>query len=172
MWIFRPAMPCEAAEACQVVRQSIEGLCGADHGDDPAVLERWLANKTPGDFAAWIEADPTGVIVGVGTGGVAGVGIVFPDGRIALNYVAPWARFRGVSKGLLLAMEGEAARLGNGCCTLTSTGTAHRFYQARGYEDVGAPVVSFGKLAFPMRRVIAGPGLCGTGAFADGGGLR
>ena len=169
MWTFRPAIPGEAAEACHVVRQSIEGLCGADHGGDPAVLGRWLANKTPEHFTAWIEANPAGVIAAAGSGGIAGVGIVFPNGRIALNYVAPWARFRGVSKGLLRAMEAEAARLGNGCCTLTSTVTAHPFYRSCGYEDAGPPVASFGKPAFPMQRVIAGPSwAAGTG----GGRLR
>lgn len=156
MWTFRPAIPGEAAEACQVVRQSIEDLCSTDHGGDPAILARWLSNKTPERFMEWIGANPTGVIVGAGSGEVAGVGMVFPDGRIALNYVAPWARFRGVSKGLLRAMESEAAGLGNGCCTLTSTVTAHRFYRSYGYEDVGPPVASFGKPAFPMRRTIAG----------------
>ena len=30
-----------------MVRQSIEQLCTADHGNDAATLTRWLANKTP-----------------------------------------------------------------------------------------------------------------------------
>ncbi len=146
-----------------MVRQSIICLCGGDHGGDPLILDPWLANKTPERFAAWIEANPAGVIVAAGPDGIAGVGIVFPDGRIALNYVAPWARFRGVSKGVLRALEGEAARLGNGRCTLTSTGTAHRFYRSCGYEDVGLPTSSFGKSSFPMQRVIAALGPAGSG---------
>ncbi len=79
-----------------------------------------------------------------------------PDGRIAVNYVAPRARFQGVSKGLMAAMEARAAELGHTTCTLTSTVTAHGFYLSRGYRDDGPPVASFGgKPAFPMRRQIA-----------------
>ena len=46
------------------------------------------------------------------------------------NYVAPDARFRGVSRALLGALEVRAAERGNVRCTLTSTETAHRFYRA------------------------------------------
>ncbi len=155
MWTFRPARPEEAVEACSVIRQSIEELCGADHDGDPAILGPWLVNKTPERVRTWIESNPAGVLVGVSPDEIAGMGAVLRDGRIVLNYVAPWARFRGVSKGLLRAMENRAAELGNTSCTLTSTVTAHGFYRSRGYEDVGEPVTSFGgKPAFPMRRAI------------------
>jgi GNAT superfamily N-acetyltransferase len=155
MWTFRPARPDEAAAACTVLRRSIEDLCKADHRDDPLVLDAWLANKTPEHVAAWIADNPTGVLVGVGPDGIVSVGSVTAEGDIRLNYVAPWARFRGVSKGLLRAMEDHAASLGATVCTLTSTITAHDFYRSCGYVDTGPPVQSFaGTHAFPMRRVI------------------
>jgi GNAT superfamily N-acetyltransferase len=155
MWIFRPARPDEAEAACTVLRRSIEDLCGTDHGDNPAILGPWLANKTPENVTTWIDANPTGFLIGVGPGGIVGVGSVVASGEIGLNYVAPWARFRGVSKGLLHAMENHAADLGATECTLMSTKTAHRFYQACGYTDTGPQVPSYGgTLAFPMRRRI------------------
>lgn len=154
-WQFRPALPNEAAAACAVIRQSIEVLCVADHDGDRSILDQWLANKTPEHVRGWIEINPAGVIVGIGPDGIGGVGAVVRDGKIVLNYVAPEARFCGVSKGLMRAMECCAAEWGHSFCSLTSTITAHPFYCAYGYQDVGEPVASFGgKPAFPMRRTI------------------
>ena len=154
-WTFRPATVGDAEEACAVIRRSIIELCGADHDGDPAILDRWLANKTPDQMRRWIGANPGGVLAGVGGAGIGGVGMVMPDGKIALNYVAPWARFGGVSKGLIGAMERCAAGWGLASCYLTSTITAYGFYCACGYQDAGELLPSYGgKVAFPMRRVI------------------
>ncbi len=77
------------------------------------------------------------------------------DERITLNYVLPDARFRGVSRALLAALERRAAERGNGACTLTSTATARRFYLANGYEETGAARGNFGtQSGFPMRRAL------------------
>ena len=75
---------------------------------------------------------------------VLAVGSVTDAGEITLNYVAPDARFRGVSRALLRALEARAAERGNIRCTLTSTETAHRFYRSAGYVDDGAPTGKFG----------------------------
>jgi len=156
MCSFRPARADEAEAACTVLRRSIADLCSADHGGDPAILGPWLANKTPEHVTAWINANPTGFIVGVGPDGIVGVGSVVASGEIRLNYVAPWVRLQGVSKGLLRAMEHHPAKQGAPACTLISTQTAHRFYQGCGYTDTGPQVPSYGgTLAFPMRRQIA-----------------
>ena len=155
MWTFRAARPDEADVICTVLRRSIEDLCSTDHDGDPAILGPWLANKTPEHVTAWINANPTGFIVGVGPDGIVGVGSVVAGGEIRLNYVAPWARFQGVSKGLLRAMENHAIECGATACTLISTQTAHRFYQGCGYTDTGPQVPSYGgTLAIPMRRRI------------------
>jgi len=155
MWLFRPAHPGEAAEACVVVRRSIQELCGIDHQGDPGILDAWLVNKTPERVLSWIEADTGGVLVGVGVSGIAGVGCVMRDGTIALNYVAPWAQRQGVGRGLVRAMEGVAAEAGHSVCNLTSTATAQGFYLVCGYEAVGEPIRSFGgKPAYPRRREI------------------
>jgi GNAT superfamily N-acetyltransferase len=155
MWTFRPARPDEAAAACAVLRSSIKELCKADHSDDPAILGPWLANKTPDQVEGWINANPMGFLVAVGSDGIVGVGSVSDHGEIRLNYVAPGARFQGVSKGLLRAMEHRAAEAGATECTLISTRTAHDFYLGYGYMDAGAPVPSYGGTpAVPMQRRI------------------
>jgi hypothetical protein len=55
--VVRQATLADTERALLVVRQSITQLCVADHRNDAATLERWLANKTPEQFARWL-ADP------------------------------------------------------------------------------------------------------------------
>jgi hypothetical protein len=43
----RDAVREDAPAACEVIRRSISELCEADHRNDPEILKRWLANKTP-----------------------------------------------------------------------------------------------------------------------------
>ncbi len=89
-------------------------------------------------------------------GAILAVGSVTDTGEITLNYVAPAARFRGVSRALLGALEARAAARGNVRCTLTSTETAHRFYLEGGYIDNGPPVGNFGtSTGYPMFKRLA-----------------
>jgi len=81
-WTFRLTTIGEAEEACAVIRRSIIELCVADHDGDLAILDRWLANKTPDQVRQWIEANPGGGLAGTGGAGIGGVGMVMPDGRI------------------------------------------------------------------------------------------
>ncbi len=138
------------AAAC-VLRRSITELCDADHQNNPAILEAWLGNKTPENFKAWISRAGNSVLVAVEDGSILAVGAVTDEGEIALNYVSPDARFRGVSRALLGALEARAMDQGNAECRLTSTGTALRFYRANGYVEDGAPAEGFASvLGYPM----------------------
>src|SRR5580704_17458920 len=98
------AIPEDALAACQVMRRSIAELCAADHKGDPAILQRWLSNKTPEIFKSWIRPDNS-LLVAVEDDGILAVGAVTDAGEITLNYVSPDARFRGVSGALLDALE-------------------------------------------------------------------
>ena len=81
------------------------------------------------------------------------VGCVTDAGEITLNYVSPDARFRGVSRALLGALEARAVARGNTRCTLTSTETARRFYHAVGYTEIGVPIGKFGTTgSYPMTK--------------------
>jgi GNAT superfamily N-acetyltransferase len=66
-----------------VIRRSISELCEADHRNDPEILRRWLANKTPEIGGSWI---------------------IKPGNSV----VSPDARFRGVSRAILTALEARA----------------------------------------------------------------
>jgi hypothetical protein len=97
---IRDAAPDDAVAACRVLRESIARLCVADHGNDPAILNAWLANKTPEIVAAWAVLKGSSLLLAVEGDAVLGVGSVTDAGEIMLNHVAPAARFRGVSRGL------------------------------------------------------------------------
>jgi GNAT superfamily N-acetyltransferase len=150
---IRDATPDDAGAACHVLRESISRLCVADHGNDPVILNAWLANKTPEIVAVWAVQKGNSLLLAVEGDAVLAVGSVTDAGEITLNYVAPVARFRGVSRALLKALEARAIARGNSRCTLTSTETAHRFYQSAGYVDDGAPTGKFGTSAgYPMSK--------------------
>ena len=154
---IRDATPADAAAACAVLRASISELCVADHRNDPAILAAWLANKTPEIVAGWAMQPDSSLLIAVEGDAVLAVGGVKNSGEITLNYVAPAARFRGVSSAMLAALEARAAERGCTRCSLLSTETAHRFYLSRGYRDDGAPQGKFGTNAsYPMSRLIAG----------------
>jgi GNAT superfamily N-acetyltransferase len=152
---IRDAAPEDAPAACRVMRRSITELCVADHRNDPAILARWLSNKTPEVFVAWLKRPDASLLVAVEDGRILGVGGVTNAGEITLNYVSPDARFRGVSRALLGALEARAVERGNACCTLASTETARRFYQAAGYVAVGPASGKFGtESGYPMSKTL------------------
>src|SRR5689334_18572527 len=103
--IIRDATPADAPEACAVLIDSITQLCTADHRNDPDILRRWLANKTPENVASWAEAQGRSLLVAIDQGVIVAVGGVTHEGEITVNYVAPAARFRGVSSAMIAALE-------------------------------------------------------------------
>lgn len=150
---IRDAVAEDAFDACQVIRRSISELCAADHGNDPAILTAWLANKTPEIVATWIANPASSLLVAVENGTILAVGSVTDAGEITLNYVSPDARFRGVSRALLAALEVRAMERGNARCTLNSTETARGFYHANGYVEDGPPAGKFGtRSGYPMSK--------------------
>ncbi|GIL38240.1 GNAT family N-acetyltransferase [Roseiterribacter gracilis] len=132
--MIRAAVESDAEAAALVLRRSITELCARDHNGDPERIERWLANKTPDQLRDWIKSATNAAFVATRDDSLVGFGLIRDDGHILLNYVAPDARFTGVSKQLLAAMEDWARSHGLTRCTLQSTATAARFYRARGYR--------------------------------------
>jgi N-acetylglutamate synthase-like GNAT family acetyltransferase len=121
----------DAAEVCRVIRSSITELCFLDHGGDDKLLEKWLSNKTVENVRKWISQWHFFVTEEAGV--VLGVGAMDDSGKITVNYVLPKDRFRGVSKALVYCMEDKARALGIEECSLETTETALRFYQALDY---------------------------------------
>jgi GNAT superfamily N-acetyltransferase len=150
---IRDATPEDAAAACEVMGRSISELCVADHHDDPTILNAWLSNKKPAIVAGWARQPGNSLLLATEGDAILAVGSVTDAGEITLNYVAPEARFRGVSRAVLKALESRAIERGNIRCTLTSTETAHRFYRSAGYIDDWAPKGKFGTSSgYPMSK--------------------
>ena len=84
----------DAPQACVVVRRSITELCLADYQDDPATLQKWLANKTPANLSLWIAKPDNHMFVATDGDAILGVACVTSCGEVTLNYVSPDVRFR------------------------------------------------------------------------------
>jgi GNAT superfamily N-acetyltransferase len=151
--VVRPARKADIAAMSRVLIASITELCGADHGGQAERLAAWTANKTPEEVGAMLGRSGMSLFVGELDGQVAAVGAVTPkSGEVALNYVDPGMRFRGVSKALLLAMEAELQRHGVAEAHLTSTLTARAFYHAAGWRDDDSKVACQGGEGYRMRK--------------------
>jgi zinc D-Ala-D-Ala carboxypeptidase len=152
---IRRAVASDAGAACRTVRRSIAELCAEDHHGDADTIAEWLANKTEANFESWINSDRLVAMVAEGPAGVIGFGLLGLNGTLALLYVSPDARFQGVSKSLVTALEREAAAAGVREITLGSSLTARRFYERCGYVSAGEPVKGFGRTqSYPMRKGI------------------
>jgi GNAT superfamily N-acetyltransferase len=140
------------------MRRSIFELCSADHHNDPVTLGRWLANKTTEIVASWIINSGNSILVAVESGIVLAVGSVTDAGEISLNYVSPDARFRGVTRELLMALETRGRNEGTGDALFSVLKRPHRFYRAAGYIDDGPPQGKFGTTSsYPMSKELPDP---------------
>lgn len=135
----------------RVLTASIVELCATDHGNDPAAMARWTANKTEAGVAAMLARPDFCLFVAERDGGVVGVGAV-TENQVALNYVSPDHRFAGVSSALLATMEAALVAAGHAEGLLDSTTTARGFYLRRGWVEAGPPQSYFGIPAWPMKK--------------------
>ena len=149
---IRPAQPLDAEAACALLRASITTLCGADHRNDPALLQPWLANKTPATVRTWITAPDQTILLAETADRLLGLGGFGDAGKITLNYIAPESRFQGVSTAMLGALEARLRQRGITQSRLASTLTAHRFYQRRGYRDLGQSVAMGDMIDYHMSK--------------------
>lgn len=131
------ASSADAHEIAQLLRRSIVELCTSDHGNDPDRIEPWLARKTAESIETWIDG-PGGTFVAQDHDKkVLGFGMGSPQGHVLLNYVLPEARFTGVSKALMRAVEDYFRDRGLDEVHLKSTSTAEGFYRGLGYTETG-----------------------------------
>jgi GNAT superfamily N-acetyltransferase len=151
---IRLAGPDDVPAMSRVLTASITQLCAADHGNDPVALAAWTANKTEEGVTAMMARQGLRVLVAELDGAIAAVGAADTDGKIGLNYVAPEARFRGVSKALLARLEDELRAMGFVEGRLEATETALRFYQSAGWHSDGPQATGRRVNGYPMRKVL------------------
>lgn len=142
----RRALASDAPQATELVRRSILTLCEADHGNDPATLERWLGNKRPEYLERWIGDIDSFTVVGESDGTLCGIGLIHKRGEIMLFYVAPEFQREGVGRAICHTLEEHAMQAGLSHLRLNSTAAARAFYEALGYQSSGPAVHLHGKL--------------------------
>jgi len=152
--VIREAVPRDVDAMSRVLVASITELCEADHGDIAANIARWTANKSPDSIRAWLDEPAVHLFVAERDGEVVCVGAFSDQGEIVLNYVAPKARFAGVSKAMLAHLEGCMRARGIEDGRLTSTATAHAFYVGAGWRNTGEPQKRFGVEVYPMSKAL------------------
>ena len=148
----RPATAGDAAAMSGVLIASITELCTADHGGDPAAIAAWTANKSVEGVLAMLGNPRMRMFVAERNGMIAAVGAVSAAGEIGLNYVAPEARFAGVSKAMLLRLETELAGMGFSEIFLEGTETARRFYEGAGWVLLGPRTTGRRVNGYPMSK--------------------
>ena len=153
--VIREAIPADAEAMSRVLIASITTLCERDHGGVQENMDRWLANKSPAGVREWFDNPENRLFVAERDEKVVGVGGFNERGEVLLNYVAPEARFTGVSTVLLTAIEKAMHAKGHDKATLTGTATAHEFYISRGWRNDGAPKPRFAVLVHPMTKSLA-----------------
>jgi len=134
----------DAPPAVVVLRRSITELCGADHLEDAATLERWLSNKTAAHFRRWLADPESALYIAELEATIAGVGLVHQSGEIRLCYVSPDFQRAGAGRALLAALEEQARDWGLESVRLDSSRAALTFYARHGYVPSGAPTPGFG----------------------------
>lgn len=150
---IRRAKAEDAAGAVETLRASIRTLCVDDHLSNPDALAAWLSNKTVESFQIWLN--DSGRLLWVcleKDQSCLGVAMASTDGEIMLNYVAPAARFKGVSAALLKTAESYLCESGCSVLHLWSTRTARRFYLSRGWREDGLPIEEDGMFSYPMNK--------------------
>jgi GNAT superfamily N-acetyltransferase len=141
---IRKAVPNDAANACTLLRRSIEEVCEPDHRGRPDVLDAWLANKTPETIAAWFASPTNHAIVAERDGQLLGLALLTQAGRVALCYVEPGALRIGVGRALLAAVEEQARAWNIRKLHLHSPESCATFYQRHGYANAGLEKSCFG----------------------------
>lgn len=153
MIAVRPATDADVEAMSEVLTTSITVLCLEDHKNNPDIIARWTANKSPDGVRKMLANPSANMFVALRDDRIAAIGSTLGN-EIGLNYVHPAHRFVGASKALLEAMEHELHERGTTIATLTSTATAHRFYLAAGWEDAGPPEASFLTVGYPMHKAL------------------
>ncbi|MBK7687052.1 MAG: GNAT family N-acetyltransferase [Rhodocyclaceae bacterium] len=144
----------DANAICHVVRRSITECCAADHKDDPELLAAWLQNKTPDNVRRWLQTEGALSVVAEIQGAVAGFALATSLGELMLCYLVPEARFTGVGRAMLAAIERKAAAVGIDTLHLESTRTARDFYLRYGFSPTGPAELAFGIEGYPMNKPV------------------
>ena len=141
---IRRALPDDAPAACNLLRRSIEEGCRDEHRDQPAVLDAWLANKTPATVLGWFSSPTNCALIAESEGQLVGLALLTQAGKVALCYVLPDALRCGVGRALLTELETQARAWNIAKLFLHSPSGASTFFERHGYMNAGKERACFG----------------------------
>jgi len=124
----------QAETIAELLVKSIKENCYADHGNDPQILQNWIANKTADSVREWLDNPYNqSIVTRDDQNTVIGFAILAHSYEIMLNYIKPGHIGQGVGSQLLKRME-DLAR-DNDCQLLQtdSTVSATGFYVNQGF---------------------------------------
>jgi GNAT superfamily N-acetyltransferase len=162
---IRLATTSDASAVCEVLRRCIVECCVEDHQNDPAILGKWLSNKTPETIESWFAWPAHYPLVATVGNTVTGVAMLSRPGKIVLLYVDPGRRFSGIGSALLRELERKAKKSGVGTLRVSSTFSARGFYESHGYEIQSTTGAAYGMALAMIKSLQAG---CGAGEGACG----
>ncbi len=128
---IRRAKPEDAVKISNSHTASIRGLCTKDY--NARQIAAW-SNRKADSYRNAMATGETMFVAQVGER-IAGFSAT-RDGVIRAVYVRPRFGGRGIGKELLRAVEKAAAKAGFASVKLSSSLTAHSFYQAQGYQTL------------------------------------
>lgn len=152
--LIRRAGPGDVPGMSKVLTASITELCAADHGGAPDAIAAWTRNKSEAGVSAMLANPDLQLFVAERTDEIVAVGAVTASGTVSLNYVAPTARFSGISSAMLARLELALLELGHREGRLESTRTAQSFYAARGWQADGPQAADRMVNGYPMRKLL------------------
>lgn len=128
--------PADAAAVAAMLRQSVEGLAGADYS--ALQVAAWAACMPDAGAVTARCADGRQSWVALGAdGAMLGFTDLEGDGHIDLLYVAPAAKGRGVADALTDALFAHARAVGLTQLHVEASEAARRFYRKRGFIERG-----------------------------------
>lgn len=154
--LVRQAGPDDVPAMSRILTASIIELCAPDHGNDPAAIAAWTKNKTPEGVAGMLANPNLLMFVAELSDVIGAVGAINRSGEVALNYVAPDMRSRGLSTAILTRLEAELRALGFDEGRLEATITARRFYERAGWQLDGPQATGRMVNGYPMKKALAG----------------
>ncbi|MBU1307016.1 MAG: GNAT family N-acetyltransferase [Alphaproteobacteria bacterium] len=135
--VIRDAGEADCIALGQLRARCITQLCSPDHHNDPNVLAAWIGDAGPDKFRRLLGDSSVRLLVAEVAGRVVGV-CALAGNEITLNYIEPDCRLRGISKGMMAALEALLVAKGIGVARLYSTVTAVAFYRSLGWVEVGS----------------------------------
>lgn len=138
----------------EVIKDSIESLCGKDHLNKKEHIENWLLERSEHNLGKILFNSDSQAFVCINKENVVGVSHITNSGELKLCYVHSDYIGQRIGHLLLKAAEQQAQEWGLSKITMISTNTAKGFYCSHGYIKSGEQILYIGMPGYPLEKKI------------------